>query len=55
MFGISNIQFLHPDHLGSPVAATDVFADVAGTQSFYPFGEVRAGTGVFDTERGFTG
>lgn len=50
-----NVQFLHPDHLGSPVAATDVFGDVVGTQNFYPFGEVRASSGVFDTERGFTG
>lgn len=32
-----------------------MFGDVVGTQSFYPFGEVRAGTGIFDTERGFTG
>lgn len=28
---------------------------VKGTQSFYPFGEMRAEWGVFDTERGFTG
>jgi hypothetical protein len=49
------VQFLHVDHLGSPVAATDVYGSVVGTQAFYPFGEVRSGTGIFDTERGFTG
>ena len=43
------------DHLGSPVAATDVYGSVVGTQAFYPFGEIRSGTGIFDTERGFTG
>lgn len=50
-----SLQFLHPDHLGSPVAASDVFGDVVGTQSFFPFGEVRSGSGIFDTERSFTG
>lgn len=32
-----------------------MFGDVVGTQSFFPFGEVHTGTGLFDTERGFTG
>ncbi len=53
--GRSNIQFLHTDHLGSPVAATDVFGTVVGTAAYYPFGEQRTSTGVFGTERGFTG
>ncbi len=54
--GSLTVQYLHTDHLGSPVAATDDEGNVVGTQSFYPFGEVRSGaTGIFDTERGFTG
>ncbi len=51
-----DVQYLHADHLGSPVAATDQFGNLVGTQSFFPFGETRPGsTGIFDTERGFTG
>ncbi len=49
------VQYLHTDHLGSPVAATDANGAEVGTQSFYPFGEVRNPQGIFDTERGFTG
>ncbi len=52
---VQNSQFLHADHLGSPVAATDVFGTVVGTAAYYPFGEQRASTGVFGTKRGFTG
>lgn len=30
-----DVQFLHTDHLGSPVAVTDIFGDVVGTQIFF--------------------
>jgi RHS repeat-associated protein len=49
------LQFLHTDLLGSPAAATDGSGNVAGTQTFYPFGEMRSASGAFDTTRGFTG
>jgi RHS repeat-associated protein len=52
---VDSLQFLHTDHLGSPVAATDADGNVVGTASYYPFGELRQGTGLFDTTRGFTG
>jgi RHS repeat-associated protein len=51
----ADVPFLHTDHLGSPVAATDGSGSSVGTAAYYPFGELRTGTGSFDTERGFTG
>jgi RHS repeat-associated protein len=53
--GRASLQYLHTDHLGSPVAATDADGNVVGTASYYPFGELRSGSGLFDTTRGFTG
>ncbi len=54
--GAGRPNCLHADHLGSPVAATDVNGDEVDTQSFYPFGELRdTPTSPFDTDRGFTG
>ncbi len=49
------VQYVHVDHLGSPVATTSGAGAVIGTAAYYPFGEISASSGAFDTERGFTG
>jgi YD repeat-containing protein len=49
----SSIQFLTPDHLGSPRLITDASGNVVSRRDFYPFGEsIHAGTGGRTTGQG---
>jgi RHS repeat-associated protein len=55
--GSSRFRYLHRDHLGSVVATTDAAGVVKHRFEFEPFGTRwrTVGTGIDDTERGFTG
>ncbi|MEP3892293.1 MAG: RHS repeat-associated core domain-containing protein [Hellea sp.] len=47
--------YLHPDHLGSPVAGTSEDALVTFTERFTPFGETLINPAANDNQSGFTG
>jgi RHS repeat-associated protein len=51
---LKDVTWLHADHQGSVVAATDGKGALVAEQSFYPWGEVRSATGFVDSH-GFTG
>ena len=47
--------YLHPDHLGSPVAATDAFGGIKWQEHYTPFGEKWQQHAANDDQMGFTG
>jgi len=47
--------YLHLDHLGSPVVATDGEGDVVGEVRYLPYGGIRVQVGEMPTALGFTG
>lgn|GEM_PF-2324644 len=49
------LRYLHTDHLGSSSVPTDTSGASAGSQTYKPFGETRASSGTFGTDRKFTG
>ncbi len=49
------LSFLLADHLGSTVGVMDAGGAVVATQTYWPYGAVRAATGVAPTDRLFTG
>ncbi len=51
---VTDVTWLHGDHLQSQVLATDATGAVRGEQSFYPTGELRSSSGFVD-RYGFTG
>ncbi len=51
---MKDVTWLHEDHLGSVVAATDERGALVAEQSFYPTGSVRSARGFVDVY-GFTG
>ncbi|MBL8919181.1 MAG: VCBS repeat-containing protein [Myxococcaceae bacterium] len=51
---LKDVTWLHADHQGSVVAATNGQGALVAEQSFYPWGEVRSSTGFVDSH-GFTG
>lgn len=54
--GASNtLTFLHQDHLGSTTLTTNSSGSVVSRQAYYPYGELRWGTGTLATTIGYTG
>ncbi len=48
-------EYVHADHLGSPIAATDAAGNVTWRESYDPFGEARLKPAANDNDTGFTG
>lgn len=48
-------QYIHTDHLGGTNVVTDESKEVVQTLDYYPYGEERIETGIFDEVRKFTG
>nr|WP_017931469.1 RHS repeat-associated core domain-containing protein [Robiginitomaculum antarcticum] len=51
----SDIQYLHSDHLGSPVAGTDSAGNVAWRERYTPYGEKLLNPAALDNQAAFTG
>ncbi len=49
------VSYLHQDHLGSPVAATDTGGAVLWREDYTPFGEERQDPAANDNDENFTG
>ena len=47
--------YLHADHLGSPVAATDEAGAILWSDNFTPYGESFPGPAANENDEGFTG
>ena len=51
----TDVTYVHKDHLGSPVAATDSLGDVLWREHYLPFGEKIAKASANNNNEGFTG
>jgi RHS repeat-associated protein len=51
----ATLRYVHQDHLGSSNVGTDTAGASVGSITYYPFGETRASSGSFGTDRKFTG
>jgi len=49
------VSYLHPDHLGSPVASTDAAGAVSWREDYTPYGEERQDPSANDNDESFTG
>ncbi len=53
--GATTTSYLHQNHLGSPVAATDTGGNVLWREDYTPFGEERQDPAANDNDENFTG
>ena len=49
------LHYLLADHLGSTVGVMDASGTVEATQTYWPYGAVRSGTAITQTDRLYTG
>ena len=50
----NDFTYLHPDHLGSPQAATNRYGNLLWTEHYTPFGETMLNPAANDNQSGFT-